>query len=198
MQNHFQVTIPNWEYRYLKSGKARPKHWEWKDREKLPLKYKKIMAKTPLTKGKKKYCVDIEGNLFVKNTKKAGKPSYWVLNGQGLYNATLNWRLRKNVAKYYHEYFSEYIKEQLTNPLDFSGGKLLSVSCDIYEVKRSKIPDVSNMWPLEKFFEDALQDCGIIPGDDPGYVIESGRKRYHWVDSEEKRKLVFILKFLED
>jgi len=48
-----------------------------------------------------------------------------------------------------------------------------------------------------KWFEDALQESGVIPDDDPDYIIESGRKRYHFVDSEDKRKLVFHIKFLK-
>jgi len=113
-----------------------------------------------------------------------------------LYNATLNWRLRKTVAKYYHTYFSKYIKAQLKKPIIIPEGKYLSISCDIYEIRRRTMPDVSNMWLLEKFFEDSLQECKVIPGDDPDYVLESGRKRYHWVENEEDRKLVFTIKII--
>jgi hypothetical protein len=56
------------------------------------------------------------------------------------------------------------------------------------------MPDVSNMWLLEKFFEDALQECEIIPDDSPAYVRESGRKRYHFIETAEERKLVFTIK----
>ena len=50
------------------------------------------------------------------------------------------------------------------------------------------------MWLLEKFFEDALQECGIIPEDNPDVVIESGRKRYYWVNEPKDRKLIFTIK----
>ena len=55
------------------------------------------------------------------------------------------------------------------------------------------MPDVSNMWLLEKFFEDALQECDIIPDDNPDYVRESGRKKYHFVETAEDRKLIFTI-----
>ena len=58
------------------------------------------------------------------------------------------------------------------------------------------MPDVSNMWLLEKFFEDALQETGIIPDDNPDYVRESGRKRYHFIETAAERKLVFTIKFI--
>lgn len=189
------VTIPNWEASYLKSENTRAKYWLWKDRAKLPKKYSTLLSPEPLIRGAKAYCVDEEGNRFVKNTKKVGTANRWILNGQDLYNATLNWRLRKSIAKYYHDYFSGFIKEQLT-PIHIPEGQFLSVSCDIYEVKRGNMPDASNMWLLEKFFEDALQECGIIPDDSPDYVRESGRKRYHFVETAEDRKLIFTIKFI--
>tara|TARA_R100001463_G_scaffold23551_2_gene56415 strand:- start:25833 stop:26417 length:585 start_codon:yes stop_codon:yes gene_type:complete len=190
------VTIPNWEASYLKSENTRAKYWLWKDREKLPKKYSTQLSPSPLIKGTKAYCADIEGNRFVKNTKKVGTQNRWILNGQDLYNATLNWRLRKSIAKYYHEYFSRFIQEQLT-PITIPEGKFLSIGCDIYEVKRGNMPDISNMWLLEKFFEDALQECGIIPDDNSDYVIESGRKRYHFVETADDRKLVFTINLVE-
>ena len=183
MLRNYTVTIPEWESSYQKSAKRMPKYWVWTDREKLPKKHKDNLRTTPLVMGSKLYCCDGDGERFIKNTKTVGKPNLWVMNGQDLYNATLNWRLRKTVAKYYHEYFAPE-------------GKFLSISCDIYEIHRKIMPDVSNMWLLEKFFEDALQECGVIPGDDPDYVMESGRKRYHWVNNEEDRKLIFSIKLI--
>lgn len=191
----FKVIIPEWENHYVKSKKTMAKYWLYKDRAKLPKKHAAVLKDTPLIIRGKAYCQDLSGERFIKNSVKAGKPNIWILNGQDLYNAALNWRLRKSVAKYYHNYFSEYIREQL-NPIEIPEGKHLSISCDIYEIKRGNMPDVSNMWLLEKFFEDALQECGIIPDDSPDYVKESGRKRYRWVTKPEKRKLVFFIKII--
>lgn len=196
-EKKWQVIIPEWHYFYQKSAKTAPKYWEWKDRDKLPLKHRDKLITTPLIKGLKAYCSDSEGERFLKNTKKAGRPNVWVMNGQDLYNATLNWRLRKTVAKFYHGYFSGFIAAQL-KPIDLEEGIALSISCDIHEVKRSHMPDVSNMWLLEKFFEDALQEQGIIKDDNPDYVIESGRKRYHWVEDPKDRKLVFTIKTIDN
>jgi hypothetical protein len=189
--SEYQVIIPEWMNSYQKSANTRPKYWLWKDRDKLPKKYRDVLKLSPLGI----YCSDEDGNKFLKNSKKVGTPNIWMLNGQDLYNAALNWRLRKSVAILFHEYFSEYIKEQL-EPINLPEGKFFSVSCDIYEIKRGNMPDVSNMWLLEKFFEDALQICGIIPEDSPDYVIESGRKRYFWVENTSERKLVFTIKII--
>jgi len=139
-----------------------------------------------------------------KKSKKSGKPRYWTVNGQGLYNATLHYRLRGTITKYFHKYLSKYIEEQLTDDdyelvtsLVHRGTNVrLGISVDIYEIKRGKMPDIGNMWLWTKWFEDALQHCGFIEDDNPDYVIESGRKRYHWVDTPEKRKLVFKIYFI--
>jgi hypothetical protein len=136
-----------------------------------------------------------------KKSKKSGKPKYWTINGQGLYNATLHYRLRGTITKYFHDYLSKYIKKQITKEdiktlsQGFADNKVIGVSVDIYEVKRGKMPDIRNMWLWGKWFEDALQECGIIPDDNPNYVIESGITRYFWINNVNERKLIFHIYF---
>jgi hypothetical protein len=140
-------------------------------------------------------------NKFVisKRSKKSGKPRRWTVNGQGLYNATMHYTVRSRVTKYFHTYLSGYIKTQISkknveelNLMVYKGSQTkLAISLDIYEIRKHKMPDIGNMWIWIKWFEDALQETGIIPDDNPDYVIESGRKRYHFVDNENERKLVF-------
>lgn len=191
----FQVIIPEWEYYYVRSKKTATKYWLFKDFGKMPLRNKTKASNLPLLVNKLLYCIDNEGNRFIKNPIKAGKENIWVLNGQDLYNAKLDWRQRSNVAKYYHEYFGKYIEEQL-EPIILPENTYFSISVDIYEIMRGNMPDASNMWLLEKFFEDALQEKNIISDDDYRNVIESGRKRYHWVSQPSERKLVFNIDFI--
>lgn len=146
-----------------------------------------------------KYCT-------AKKSKKSGKPKYWTINGQGLYNATLHYRLRGTITKYFHAYLSKYIREQISKAQILNLNKILineptrklGISVDIHEIKRGKMPDIRNMWLWGKWFEDALQECRIIPDDNPDYVIESGITRYHWVDTEQERKLVFKIYFVNN
>ena len=194
----FQVIIPKWESKYEKSKKTMAKYWLWKDRLKLPKKHLENLASKSRKYGVKLYCVDKSGNRFLKNSKKAGTPNTWTLNGQDLYSAVMHHTVRTKMAKYYHAYFKRFIISQLPSKIPIILGYKFGVSCDIYEIKRGIMPDVSNMWLLEKFFEDALQEAGRIPDDNPDYVIESGRKRYHWVEKEDKRKLVFTIYYLKD
>ena len=142
---------------------------------------------------------------LAKKTRKTGRPKFWTVNGQGLYNATLHFRAREKLTKYFHKYLSKYIKRQISqeqiielNNLIFPGSShKLSISLDIYDIRRGKMPDVSNLWLWTKWFEDALQESRIIPDDNPDYVQESGRTRYHFIDSQEERKLVFTLKVID-
>ena len=116
----------------------------------------------------------------------------------------MHYRLRGKVTKYFHKKLSKYIKDQVSEvdiqTIDahvYVGSNVkLGVSVDIYEVRRGKMPDIGNMWLWTKWFEDALQECGVIIDDNPDYVIESGKKRYYWVDTAEERKLVFHVYFI--
>jgi len=117
----------------------------------------------------------------------------------------MHYRLREKVTKYFHKYLSKYIKEQISEEqitlinmlVNENTSVKLGISTDIYEIRKGIMPDISNLWLWEKWFEDALQECKVIPDDNPDYVIESGRKRYHWVSTVEERKLVFSIYFIE-
>jgi len=144
--------------------------------------------------------------VVAKKSRKSGRPRYWTINGQGLYSATLHYRLRSKLTDYFHRYLSKHIKNQISkkdiqelNSLVFPDSEYkLSISLDIYEIRRGKMPDVSNLWLWIKWFEDALQESNIIPDDNPDYVIESGRIRYHFVDSINLRKLIFTIKITKN
>jgi hypothetical protein len=191
----YKVIIPLWQNYYEISKKKKAKYWLWKDKEKMPKTYKDKADRHPKIKGNKLYCATPDGEFFIKNTKTVGKPNKWIINGQQLYNGMLHPLLRSKIADYFHTYFSEYIQEQL-DPEYFIGHKI-SVSCDIYEIKRGKIPDVDNLWPIIKWFQDALISTKMLIDDNPDYILESGRKRYYWVEDENERKLEFILKTIK-
>lgn len=78
----YKVIIPEWEAYYIKSNKTKSKYWLYRDRDKLPLKYKATLRSSPVIILGKAYCCDADQNRYVKNTKKAGKPNVWMLNGQ--------------------------------------------------------------------------------------------------------------------
>jgi len=143
--------------------------------------------------------------VIAQKSRKSGRMRYWTVNGQGLYNATLHFRARGKITAYFHSYLKRYIKKQITKKhIKFINDHVfvdslfkLSISLDIYEVKRPKMPDIGNMWLWIKWFEDALQESDVIIDDNSDYIIESGRKRYHWVDNTEERKLIFHINIVK-
>jgi len=143
--------------------------------------------------------------LVAKKSRKSGRPRYWTINGQGLYNATLHYRLRAKITDYYHRYLSKYIKNQISkediqniNRKVYPGSShKLSTALEIYDIKRGNMPDVGNLWLWIKWFEDSLQSSGVIPDDNMDYIRESGRIKHHFVDDPDNRKLVFIIKIIE-
>lgn len=195
-EDSWTVIIPKWQNSYQKSAKTAVKYWLWKDVNKLPKKYKDQCIAIPLTFGKKQFCTNNKGERFIKNPNKEGKPNLWIINGQDLYSAKMNWRLRKTVTQYFHEYFIKSIIDSLTHSITIPKDRYLSIKCDIYEIERGNMPDISNMWPLIKWFEDSLKICKVIPDDGPKYVRESGTLKYHFVESEKDRKLIFTIKLI--
>lgn len=143
--------------------------------------------------------------MLSKKSRKTGKPKYWKVNGQSLYNASLHFTARAKVTNYFHIYLIGHIVKQikpsqiieLHKILESDANTKLAVSLDIYEIKRGKMPDIGNLWIWIKWFEDALQDCMIIPDDNPNYIIESGRTTYHWVNDPLERKLQFKIETIK-
>lgn len=139
---------------------------------------------------------------IAEKSRKTGNQRWWTVNGQGLYSATLHYRARNKMTKYFHKYLSKHIRKQISekdiselNNIVFKGSfRKLATSVDIYDIRRGKMPDISNMWLWLKWFDDALQECGVIPDDDPDYVLRSGPTTYHFVDNPKDRKLVFTIK----
>lgn len=53
-----------------------------------------------------------------------------------------------------------------------------------YENKKGKRRDIGNiMFCFAKFFEDALQTCGVIENDNPDWIINY-KPEFHWIDGE--------------
>lgn len=184
-----EVEMP-YENHYILSKAMKPKYWKFKDKDKLPKKYLDNLSTEYKVVGKSSYCQDNQGNRFIKNTKSLGKAKYWVLNGQSFYNAAIHPRTRASIALHYHQVFEYYIKQanlKIEIPID----KSLKISVDIYVENSGIMPDVDNLWPLEKWFQDSLVNLGIIPDDSPKYIRSSGEKTYIWVNREDQRKLVF-------
>lgn len=191
LKKGYTVIIKEWEKK-VPIGESRPTYYTASS--KLPKKYKDTAVLKKFGKSKQ-YWVD-KGTLK-KIVKKEGVTKTWNLNGQAFYSATIHWRLRSIIVGFYHKIFVKEIKKVIKTEIPFYTHYSLSISVDIYDIYSRSTPDASNMWLLEKMFEDALQIAKVLRDDRPEYVIESGRKRYYWVDNTSERKLVFRIKYIK-
>lgn len=187
----YEVVIPNWPSKVPISSR-RPTYFTKAMR--LPKKYSDVAIL-------KKFGANKFYWVYKKTLKKIVKTEasskYWNLNGQALYSGSMHWSTRALVVSFYHALFKKYILKVFKEPMPIYLGYGLSISVDIYEIFSNFTPDITNMWLLEKMFEDTLQETGMLEDDSPQFVIESGRKKYYWVTKEEKRKLVFKIKYIK-
>ncbi|MCK5788444.1 MAG: hypothetical protein KAH32_05575 [Chlamydiia bacterium] len=188
----YNIVVPKWPKKVV-IGHTRDSYYT--KSAKIP---KKHAINASLKKfGKDKwYWVDQKTNKRV--IKKEGGDTYWNFNGQGFYTGTIHWTTRTKIVNFYHRLFIKQIKKYVKDNIPACLGYSLSVSVDIYDIFNSHTPDIGNMgWLLLKLFEDSLQEAGVLREDSPEYIMESGRSRYHWVEDEDKRKLIFRIKYIK-
>lgn len=190
-RERFNITIKKWPNK-VPIGMSKPKYFS--KSSKPP---KKLYPNAVLKRFGKSTMYWVDKKTLKRIIKSPGVQKYWNLNGQSLYSGNMHWKLRSTVVNFYHALFKRELKKQIKNILPTYLSYSLSISVDIYEIYSKSTPDVTNMWLLEKMFEDSMTEAGIIRDDSPEFVMESGRKRYHWVDDEEKRKLIFRIKYIK-
>jgi len=181
------------EYRDLYVLKKNSKQQYYTTKDKIPKYIQKQLSTEYLSLGKKIYLLDKEGNRIIKNSNKLNKAEYFKLNGQKLYNGTLHPLVRKSITNLYHEYFKTAIINAGLTKLELPEGKSFKIAVNIYVVESSKLPDVDNLWPLEKWFTDSLVELGIIEDDSPKFVRSNGEKTYVWLNEGETNYLEFII-----
>lgn len=131
----------------------------------------------------------------LKNPRTAGKPKYWNVNGQTIYNGTLPPMQRARMMKKLKEYVESYIPKGLTIPKEWLGN--IKISVEIHDIlPSSRYWDCDNKWPWLKVFSDCLTEGGYIPDDNIQFVRSNGEVIYFSVTEEKERKLVFKIEKL--
>lgn len=176
----WKVIIPDYVTHITLSQKRRAKYYTVENQDEIPKKYLKqgicfVDNIATLCDTKEK---------IVKNSKSAGKPRYWKINGQDLWSGNLHPHVRSKVNKELHEYFGKIIDEQIVS----NGFNFIEVSEDkrLFFVYTFKInikgsQDIDNMNVYVKTFSDTLTSYnnpnqkeivkkGIIQDDSPRYV----------------------------
>lgn len=181
------VKIPDFKTKFEISHSRRAKYFDTEN-DKIPKKY----SNGDLYSWMNTTIYDrLTGKKVIKNTRVAGTPKYWVLNGQTLYNGNMHQMVRNKVTNLVHGYLSSYLKESV--PIELKTGEYLRIRCILSELKGVANWDCSNRWPWIKWFEDTLVETGIISEDKITVVRDSGSIYFNEVENIEDRSLIFVV-----
>lgn len=127
-------------------------------------------------------------DFLISNSKTANKPRFVKVNGQEIYNQAGGSFNRSFIRNVLHEYFKEHIKD--VKPLDNINDYPLYIWMQFWINDQGKGNiDNDNKWPWEKFFNDTLTECGIIP-DDNINIVNDSRKTTILIPDDENQELI--------
>lgn len=153
-------------------------------------------------KGKYILCeiIDKIPTPIIANSKNAGTPKMYVINGQDIYNGTLNPFTRGKVMDSIKDNYKEYLKGILPiteYPVTIEV-ELHDTIKNPYHKHKDEIGhrwDIDNyIYPYMKAFPDVLTELKILKDDDRLYLTQPPAPKFFPVNKHEDRKLVFIIK----
>ena len=189
----WKIVIPNYEDKIPISQRRRAKYYKKSDytQGRIPKKHLKNIQSGFYYFNSTGYLVDSNKNRIIANPLVAGKPKYWTINGQRIYDGSLHYTARSKVAKWMHRYLGEYI-DQIPK-IVIPEGCYLRIWIDMYKPADKLNWDCDNQWPWTKWFLDTLVEKGKIPEDSVEFVRSAGQITY--IPSDE-RKLVFNIQII--
>jgi len=184
----WKIVIPNYEDKIPISQRRRAKYFKKTDHTqgKIPKKHLKNIQSGFYHFNAAGYLVDDSKNRVIANPLVAGKPKYWTINGQRIYDGSLHYTARSKVTRWAHVYLGEFIED--LPEIKIPSGCYIRVWLDIYKPGDRLNWDCDNQWLWMKWFLDTLVEKGKIPEDNVQFVRSSGQINY--VESET-RQLVF-------
>jgi hypothetical protein len=131
----------------------------------------------------------VTGEYVLANPRTAGKPRYWVVNFQDIWNQNMTKQTRAQRTGLLKDIFRPHVKK-IKIIKDFP----VEISIKIYDLTCPV--DISNKGVIyTKIIEDLLVTEGKIPDDSVDYVNCSGRTKYiHITDQKKKRMEITISK----
>ena len=189
----WKIVIPNYEDKIPISQRRRAKYYKKSDytQGKIPKKHLKNIQSGFYYFNTAGYLVDSNKNRIIANPLVAGKPKYWTINGQRIYDGSLHYTARYKVARWMHRYLGEYI-DQIPK-IVIPEGCYLRIWIDMYKPADKLNWDCDNQWPWTKWFLDTLVEKGKIPEDSVEFVRSAGQITYILSD---ERKLVFNIQII--
>lgn len=161
-------------------------------KDKLPKKYLEKNESGHYSHLKKGY-IWKEGKVYnteakefiIKNTKSIGKPKYWVINGQDLYNDKFQKLARHGLIMKLHNYVKLIVED--CPKLNKTEDERFELWIYWYINKDYKGPDYDNLWIMEKAINDCLHKDHLnikAIKEDSHLVMRGGYKGYRYRETE--------------
>jgi len=159
------------------SEKRRAQYWK-KGENNLP---KKVDTSKTDSEG---YCLDSQGERYLKNTKTAGQPRMLSINAQKIY-VGIHHSVRSKIVNQLHELFFNEFKKQLPAKIDTNGKKIL-IGLHFYDTYTSKLPDLDN---LANLFVKCGIDC-LTTANNPNQVKQGSVTHKLGILPDDKLKFI--------
>lgn len=193
-----KIEIPKFPLKILKSNQTQAKYFSIKSGRQRVTKFPKY-----ITNGLQNntYFVDLQGFVcdsqsrkrVIANSQKAGKPSYYIVNGQAFYSGFGSEFERIAIVAGLKDFYKLHLKR--LKPFKKTSYPII-VDMEMHSPTNRKNWDLDNTWIHYKTISDSMVDLGILPDDNIQFITHAGSPLYYPVDNDEDRKLV--LNFYED
>lgn len=198
-----RIEYPDFPEEIQVAEKRRPHYFEKGDH--LPKKY--CAPQVPVGryiyrkegKGSTKRLYDWETKQYVvKNPQVASRPRFVSIGGNDIM------RMHEHIRSKIVNALKEFFKTRLVLAVWEEGQRYLTpsqplsqfpvrISMEIHTFPRFGNWDLSNLWIYAKCFEDAMQEVGMIPNDNIGYISKAAAPEFFPISREDERKMVFII-----
>ena len=188
--NVVTITVPNFT-EYIKVAESKKLKPIVKGKRKIPKKY---LDETKYSFDDRDRLIELStGKLVPGNPNVVGKPRYWRVNGQDIYNQKVKTFQRNNYIGMLHNYFSKLFEKEFENIRIKKFPLTLSITFYVKDMQDHNI-DNDNKWIWEKVIQDTLVESKILPDDNPRIICQN-TKRTVLVDNEEDIKLIIKLDY---
>lgn len=193
MELHIEIPL---YIRTVQLSKRRLKKYYEKNKtkKKIPLKYQTKEYSWLKIKGKELLVHTSTKEPVISNPLSYGTPKIISINGQAIYNGSVNEHTRNKIVSSIKKSISFYLNN--IEPIDLKDYPI-SLKAEIHDTirERHQLWDVDNRgWIYVKAFQDLLKSSGVIIEDCNLFINDSGGCKFIPVSSSEERKLIFILK----
>ncbi len=135
------------------------------------------------------FILDENGEKIVSNIRTVGKPKFWVVNFQDIYNNIIRFQARNTIIIKLKNEFLPWIDRSTLHEVDFTNWYPLKIELFIFS---KEMPvDVDNKGALYfKIFQDIIKDK-YIKDDSSEFINDTGRVKWIKINEDQEEKMIF-------